>query len=111
MARLVGLGRDRIGLLRTFGLWEISSGLGILARPGLPWVGSRIVGDVLDAAALLAALRAGGDRRRRALVALAAVVGVGAVDYYCARRLRRSATAAYRATRDSRLPRPRSGCT
>ena len=94
MARLVGLGsgKRKTGLLRAFGLREISSGLGILARPGVPWVGSRVVGDVLDAAVLLAALRARGDRRRRALVALGAVVGVGALDYYAARRLRRSET-------------------
>ena len=91
VARLAGLGsgKGKTSLLRAFGLRELSSGLAILARPGVPGVGSRVVGDVIDAAVLVAALRARGARRRQALVALSVVVGVGALDYYAARRFRR----------------------
>lgn len=95
MGRLAGFDsrRPRTGLLRAFGLREIGSGIGILARPGAPMVGSRLVGDLIDAATLIAAMR-GRRRRARALAALGVVAGVAAVDAYCTRRLRGAAGAA-----------------
>jgi hypothetical protein len=89
MSRLVGMGSRRraLRLLQSVGLREIGSGLGILARPGMRSVTSRVVGDALDAAVLFSALRTRGARRKRALVALGVVVGVAALDIYCSRRL------------------------
>jgi uncharacterized membrane protein len=96
MAKLIGLHRrtPHAGLLRAFGLREIGSGLSILARPSAAPVGSRVVGDVLDAAVLLAVLGGKQTRKKRALVALAAVLGVAALDVYCTQRLRKARSVA-----------------
>jgi uncharacterized membrane protein len=95
LGHLIGItgNRNRV-LLRAFGLREITSGAGILARPGSPrWLGSRVAGDVLDFAMLAAALGMRGARRKRVLAATAAVLGVAAVDLYAAHRLKHRPTA------------------
>jgi uncharacterized membrane protein len=96
MAKLIGIPyrRPHAGLLRAFGLREMGSGVSILARPGAGPVGSRVAGDVLDAAVLVAALGRRATRKKRALVALGAVLGVAALDVYVTQRLRRSRSAA-----------------
>jgi uncharacterized membrane protein len=89
VARLAGLPQRR-GMLRTFGVREIGSGVGILSeRRPTTWVWSRVVGDVLDLAALAAAFASPRARRGRVAAATAAVAGVTALDVLCARRLSR----------------------
>jgi hypothetical protein len=80
------LGSERKGLLRTFGAREIAAGVGILASDRVaPWIWSRVVGDVLDLAALGVAIARG--RRRNALIATGAVAGVTALDLLVGQRL------------------------
>jgi hypothetical protein len=78
--------RRRTGLLRAYGLREISAGVGLLTRPRKgPWLWGRVGGDVLDLATLCADLPdADDDRRARLLASVAAVVGVTALDVYAA---------------------------
>jgi len=89
VARLIGIqaneGNQR--LLRGMGIREIASGLGILSRRRpTPWVWSRVAGDALDLALLGSAMRAENTQKGRVAVATAAVLGVTALDVYCATR-------------------------
>jgi hypothetical protein len=102
----------REGLIRTYGMREIASGVGILAsKDPTPFVWSRVAGDVLDVATLVGGHD--GDDRQRDNVrrALTAVAGVTALDLYCARNLSRKETrrALVRDYSDRRgMPRPPS---
>ncbi|MFO0849176.1 MAG: hypothetical protein U0871_11575 [Gemmataceae bacterium] len=74
------------GLLRAYGLREVTSGMGILLnRRPTGWLWSRVAGDVMDLATLGVAY-AEGDRRDRGrvLAAAGAVAGVTALDIVCA---------------------------
>ncbi len=93
LSRTLGL-EGKEGLLRFYGLREITAGLGIfLMQPNpAPWVWARVGGDGLDLATLTAALlRPDNPKRGNAGIALASVVGVTALDVLCARRLSVSA--------------------
>jgi uncharacterized membrane protein len=87
MARLIGARKDG-DVLRTFGVREIASGIGILTRRrpvGGLW--SRVVGDVIDLSYLGRNIAARGSNKRRAIAATAAVTGVTVLDVLCAERL------------------------
>lgn len=89
VARLIGLQANERNqrLLRGMGIREIASGLGILSRRRpTPWVWSRVAGDALDLALLGSAMRAENTQKGRVAVATAAVLGVTALDVYCATR-------------------------
>jgi hypothetical protein len=88
MARWLGM-EDREGLLRTYGLREIASGVGILAsRNPEAWLWARVAGDGADMATLAsAARRTSGPQKQNAELAAAAVLGVTALDVLCARAL------------------------
>jgi hypothetical protein len=108
-ARALGMeGRER--LIRSYGVREIASGVGILSsKDPTPYVWSRVAGDLLDAATLAGA--GDGDPRKRDNVhlALTAVAGITALDLYCARNLSRQETrrALVRDYSDRRgMPRP-----
>ena len=65
VARLVGVPANR-ALLRTMGLREITSGVGILMQDKpAAWMWSRVGGDVMDLALLGRALRSPDARRGR----------------------------------------------
>ena len=93
LARVVGVAdnaRTRAAL-RALGVRELASGAAILAGRASPRpVWSRVLGDAIDLAVLGLALRARRTNTPRALVAMAAVAGVAALDVFTAVRLRRS---------------------
>jgi uncharacterized membrane protein len=80
MSELTGLG-DRYGLIRTVGVRELASGVGLLTqRRKSPWLWSRVVGDAMDLA-VLASAHAGTERgRSRAIGAAAVVAAIAAAD-------------------------------
>lgn len=94
VARLIGVddhGRNR-ALLRTMGLREIASGVGILTRERpAGWVWSRVGGDVMDLALLGSALASETTQKGRLAAATAAVAGVTVVDVLCSADLSRGA--------------------
>ena len=94
LGRLIGAGEEHRRLVQLFGVREIAAGITILAapRPG-KGLWARVVGDALDLAALVAALRSSLQRGRVA-GALGAVAGVTALDVYTANRLTRSSVRA-----------------
>jgi hypothetical protein len=91
-ARALGM-EDRERLIRSYGLREIASGLGILSsKDPAPYVWSRVAGDVLDVAALVGGRDGAPRQRDNVRLALTAVAGVTALDLYCARNLSRQET-------------------
>jgi len=98
VGRLIGVKRRR-WVICLFGLREIASGVGILTqhRPG-GWVWSRVGGDVLDLAALGAALQNPEASASRVAAATAAVAGVTALDFLCGQELCRTNKASGGAT-------------
>ncbi len=77
--------------LRMFGVREILTGLGLLAKPQGsigPW--ARVFGDVIDMAFLGWALSSRSFHRGRTLGAIAAVAGVAALDAYAGIRRSRA---------------------
>jgi uncharacterized membrane protein len=94
VAELIGLRDDDLTrkVLRAYGMREITSGVGILSqRNPAQWVWSRVAGDVLDLASLGKALKSDEVNRTRAAAATTAVIGVTAIDAYCAQQLSRTA--------------------
>jgi uncharacterized membrane protein len=88
IAKLIGIRQDHRGVIRTMGLREIASGVGVLTqrRPsGALW--SRVGGDAVDLALLGAAALSPRSNRGRVAAATAAVAGVTLLDYLCAQQL------------------------
>ena len=82
------LGLDRQEpLIRAYGAREIGAGALTLAAP-TAGIASRIAGDLLDIATLVAPVAGAGSRRGNAAIALVAVVGVTALDVFTFVRLR-----------------------
>jgi hypothetical protein len=77
----------------------LGNGLAILAQPDeAKWLWGRVGGDALDLACLGAALGDDDAQRGRTALATAAVLGVTALDVYCAQELsRRSARSGHEA--------------
>ena len=78
LTRLLGL-RGQENLVRSYGLREIGTGIGILrSQDPTAWIWGRVGGDVLDIATVAIGLR--GPRRGNAMLALISLAGVTAVD-------------------------------
>src|SRR5205085_10632251 len=75
-------------LMRSFGMRELTSGVGILTQPKPDkWVWSRVAGDVLDLAMLGVALGNDKNHRGRTVGATLAVLGVTGLDLLAAKQL------------------------
>ena len=87
LCRMLGLdGRE--GLVRSYGVREVATGVAILmSHDPTPWILARVGGDALDLATLATGFE--GDRHRKAnlVAATAAVAGVTALDILCAQGL------------------------
>jgi uncharacterized membrane protein len=87
LARAIGVPRRHSGLMRAMGVREFGVGLAVLTEPRESrWMWGRVAGDALDLG-LLGLACVDGRRRERArlMAAIAAVVGVTALDVLCAR--------------------------
>jgi uncharacterized membrane protein len=80
--------RRRRTAMFAVGLRELAAGVGILRQPRKPlWLWTRVAGDVMDLALLGWALGARRSKATRVTGALAAVLGVTALDIFTGRRL------------------------
>jgi len=79
---------DKSWLFRAFGVREIAAGVAILAldqpKAGV-W--ARVAGDALDLAALGSGFTEDNPKKENLAAAVAAVVGITVLDFWCARRL------------------------
>lgn len=80
ISRAVGIDQRPV-LMRSLGVREIASGIGILSqrRPD-NWLWTRLAGDAIDLALLGVASRAPGAARRRVALTTAAIAGVAVLD-------------------------------
>ncbi|MDB5409797.1 MAG: cyclase dehydrase [Rhodospirillales bacterium] len=84
LCRMTGL-RDHEALVRGYGAREVANGVAILAsHDATPWVWGRVLGDTLDIATVIGALRGGNEGRFRAARTLLALIGISAIDVLCA---------------------------
>jgi hypothetical protein len=87
LARFLGMD-EHAGLIRLYGVREITTGVGILAQEDpTPWIWGRIGGDALDLATLAVGLDGDNPRKGNVTLAMAAVAGVTALDVICAQQL------------------------
>lgn len=87
LANWLGL-KDRAGLLRLYGLREIGAGGALLTQTTTTgWMWARVAGDAVDIATLAVALNPANPKRGNAQIALAAVLGITALDLWTAIRL------------------------
>lgn len=92
LANAIGMPNASPTVLRAFGAREIGAGLAILNEPDRPaWLWSRVGGDAVDLSYLASALNEENDNTRVG-IAMAAVMGVTALDVLCATRLQQSAS-------------------
>ncbi|MGX9963262.1 hypothetical protein ACVFYP_08050 [Roseomonas sp. F4] len=86
MSRALGL-PGQAHLMRGYGAREVASGVMSLSVDRGAGLRSRVIGDAIDAATLLTALRPGNPARGRAVLALGFVAGVTALDLFTSRAL------------------------
>ena len=102
VARSAGVeGRER--LLQGYGLREIQSGIWALSDTPAPAIWSRVAGDLVDLATLMAGPKGGngdGESNRNRTVAIAAVLGITAIDLVTALALTSEMTEKKGETRD-----------
>src|SRR5687768_5217429 len=87
VARTIGVRPDAqaIAVLRAYGAREVANGVAILSEPDRAgWMWGRVGGDAVDILTLAGAKQ---TNPGRTLAATLAVLGVAAVDVYCARKL------------------------
>ena len=91
LGRTLGLERHTT-LLRLYGVRELTAGAAILTQTTTPqWMWARVAGDAVDIATLALALGPQNTKRGNAAAALAAVVGITALDIWTAYQLTRQA--------------------
>lgn len=90
LGRRLGLG-NRDGLIRAYGAREIAAGIGALSSHPAPAMWARAAGDLVDLATLAVGLKAEGDERRNAGIAVAAVAGITILDLAVAAQLSKEA--------------------
>jgi hypothetical protein len=87
IARSLGM-KGQEGLIATYGMREIATGVGILAsKDPTPWIWGRVAGDALDLATLATGFEGRNRKKENIGIAMAAVAGVTALDVYCAQTL------------------------
>ena len=88
ISRFLGVeGTGSEATIRAFGAREIGAGVVTLSTEKKLGLWTRVVGDGMDTAALLAALPGSDGRRGNVKFALLTVLGVTALDLYAARRV------------------------
>jgi len=84
LLRLIGV-KGSPGLMRLFGMREITSGVGLLTQQRKDrWLRARVAGDALDLASLGNALVSSNSSKGKVVLTTAAVAGVTALDLLCA---------------------------
>jgi len=87
LARTLGL-EGRETLLRAYGLREIGAGMWALSDTPAPAMWSRVAGDLADLGTLALGARGGDEaQKRNAIIAIAAILGITALDLVTALRL------------------------
>lgn len=88
VARAIGMPDASDGVLQTFGARKLANGVAILSQPDNPtWLWSRVGGDGIDLAYLTSGFQDDRVDTGKLGFAMAAVLGVTALDAICAQQL------------------------
>jgi uncharacterized membrane protein len=89
LARFIGVKEENAGLIRTFGVREIASGIAIFSQGEHPTeaILSRVAGDAMDLAALASSFASSDSNKGRVAFAALNVLAVTALDVACAQQL------------------------
>jgi hypothetical protein len=72
-------------VVRSYGAREIATGVAILTSHNpAPWIWGRVAGDMADIATVATGIRQDGEKKSNAVLTLAALAAVTAVDVMCA---------------------------
>ena len=76
-------------VIRTYGGREIAQGIAILSSMPRPagWIWGRVAGDVLDIGSVAVGMLSKDGNFARGVMAMTSLLGVTAIDYYCADKL------------------------
>jgi len=76
-------------VIRTYGVREIAQGIAILSSMPRPagWVWGRVAGDFLDIGSVGVGMLSEEGNLPRGILAITSLLGVTAIDYYCADKL------------------------
>ena len=89
ICRAAGIDSDHERLVRAYGAREIATGIAILrSHDPTPWVWGRATGDALDIGTVALAPSDQVVGKNRKAWSLAALLGVAALDAFCASRLK-----------------------
>jgi uncharacterized membrane protein len=102
--KIAGIKRKHTGLTRSYGLRELTAGIGLLTaspRKLSPWVWSRVCGDMLDLASLGSGYKSERNDKGKLTFATAAVLGVTVADIICGLNLSKEEADAGRNIRHS----------
>jgi len=87
ISKFLGM-NDGTYLIQSYGLREIAAGVGLLTSENpQPWLISRIGGDVIDIATLVANFGKDNEKNGNVALALGAVLGATAADIVCAQSM------------------------
>jgi len=91
IARISGAPDSKLSrtVIRTFGGREIAQGVAILSSMPRPagWMWGRVAGDLLDIGSVAVGMLSKGGNVPRGVIAMTSLVGVTAIDQYCADKL------------------------
>lgn len=88
--KVIGVKKKHTGLTRSYGLRELTAGIGILTsnqKKLSPWMWSRVAGDMLDLASLGTGFTSRRNEKGKLAFATAAVLGVTVADILCSMQL------------------------
>lgn len=90
VAKLIGIEDRHRTLMRSMGVREVVSGIGILGnKHPSGWLWSRVAGDALDLGLLILALSSKESNKTRLFTAIGSVASVAAADVVCSKELTR----------------------
>jgi uncharacterized membrane protein len=106
VARISGAPDSKLSrtVIRTYGGREIAQGIAILSSMPRPagWMWGRVAGDLLDIGSVAVGMLSKDGNLPRGLIAMTSLVGVTAIDQYCAEKLS-SKTPATGTTNEGRI--------
>lgn len=104
LEKAIGVRKRHTGLTRSYGLRELTAGIGLLTadeKKLSPWMWSRVAGDVLDIASLGSGFASDRNDKKKLTFATAAVLGVTVADILCSMKLAEEEASSTRSVRHS----------
>lgn len=102
--KVIGVKKKHTGLTRSYGLRELTAGIGLLTANATklsPWMWSRVGGDMMDIASLGTGFTSRRNDKGKLAIATAVALGVAAADILCSMKLTQEEAGQTRSVRRS----------